>query len=173
MNPCCKEWKMKHDENLNQSCKHCLVWGVPAVRVISHDPNVSCQGKAKNLKVSILHIIVMHLPNPSKRWSALLFFPNLNLLCSNSGWLALFCAGSFSRDWKAINLIGWRLIWLISTLEYSCPRLVGISQGSLGTAMWSPLTAFEMRLGWDSCGIQMSSREGVFRRKNQWTLTAI
>ena len=127
MNPCCKEWKMKHDENLNQSCKHCLVWGVPAVRVTSHDLNVSCQGKAKNLKVSILHIIVMHLPNPSKRWSALLFFPNLNLLCSNSGWLALFCAGSFSRDWKAINLIGRRLIWLISTLEYSCPRLVGIT----------------------------------------------
>ena len=49
----------------------------------------------------------------------LLFFPNLNLLCSNGEWLALFCAGSFSRDWKPINLIGWRLIWLISTLlEY-------------------------------------------------------
>ena len=65
----------------------------------------------------------------------LCFSPNSSVLCSNGGWLAPFCASSFSLDWKAITLMGGRLIWLIPTLEYRPVIGWSISQGSGGTTM--------------------------------------
>ena len=79
----------------------------------------------------------MNFPQTLTKVVKLCFSPNSSVLCSNCGWLAPFCASSFSLDWKAITLMGGRLIWLIPTLEYRPVIGWSISQGSGGTTMYN------------------------------------
>ena len=96
--------------------------------------------KVRYLKVDLARNFLHAASKPLQVMVNLLFFPNLNLLCSNGGgWLALFCTGSFSRDWEAINLIGRRLIWLISTVEYGAGDWLGYK--SAGITGYSPVIA--------------------------------
>ena len=86
--------------------------------------------------VSILEVFTfMNFLRALTKVVKLCFSPNSSVLCSNGGWLAPFCASSFSLDWKAITLMGGRLIWLIPTLEYRPVIGWSISQGSGGTTM--------------------------------------